>query len=135
MIKLANLDDLEVIESFDPFGGDRKEDIDEKRVFVFIKSGCARGFISMQRAGLLGRPYVQNLAVDPEFHRLGIASALLEYAEELSSEHRLFISTENSNTSMKTLLLKRNYKYSGKISGANLNGSDELYYFKECIGC
>ena len=131
MIRQATITDYKVINSFDPFSGDRKEDIKEERVFVYEHEGIARGYISMARSGLLGRPYVQYLAVDTTFRRNGIASKLLIHIEGRYCEQRLFISTESSNLPMQNLLSKRLYVPTGDISGANLNKTVELYYFKD----
>ena len=131
MIRQADATDYQAIELFDPFSGSREEDIKEGRVFVYIKEGIVCGFISMARAGLLGQPYVQYLAVKPTIRRNGIASSLLVFIEKKHTEQRLFISTESDNNSMKSLLSKRAYVPAGEISGANLNGTNELYYYKE----
>jgi len=130
MIRQAELKDHPIIESFNPFSGSREEDIMEKRLFVFTQEGLVCGFISMARAGILGRPYIQYLAVSPNSQRIGIASALLSYIEEKYTEQRLFVSTESGNKPMQKLLLKREYTSAGEISGANLNGTNELYYYK-----
>ncbi|PCI42624.1 MAG: hypothetical protein COB51_12755 [Moraxellaceae bacterium] len=131
MIRVAVLADYKDISSFDPFSGNRKEDIDENRVYVYIKDDCVRGFLSFARAGLLGRAFIQYLAVDPEYRRINIASSLFSHIEEKYAADRLFISTESSNKPMQDLLKKRDYISAGKISGANKNGTDELYYYKD----
>lgn len=131
MIKIAEIADLQNIESFDPFSGNRKEDVEEGRVYVYILSGHAIGFISMARSGLLGRSYVQYLAVSPEYRGNNIASKLLGHVEKTFASERLFISTESNNKLMQALLKKRSYIEAGEISGANKNGTRELYYYKD----
>lgn len=131
MIRQAILADYHMIHSFDYFSGDREEDIQEARVFVHEHGGIVRGYLSMARSGLLGRPYVQYLAVDTNFHRNGVATTLLDYIEKHYCDQRLFISTESGNFPMQALLSKRHYVPAGEISGANLNETVELYYFKD----
>lgn len=130
MIKIATLSELQDIKSFDPFSGNRKEDVEENRVYVYMLDGHATGFVSTARAGLLGRPYIQYLAVSPEYRKKNIASKLLAHIEELFASERLFISTESNNNPMQELLVKRGYISAGEISGANTNGTNELYYYK-----
>jgi len=129
MIRQASINDRQVIESFDPFSGSREQDIKEDRVFIYVEEGEPCGFISM--AKLLGRPYVQYLAVRPAAQRNGVASCLLEFIEEKHNQQRLFISTESDNAPMKTLLSKRAYVPAGEISGANITGTNELYFYKD----
>lgn len=131
MIRLATIADLQEIGVFDPFSGDREEDVAEFRVYVCLQKDRVCGFVSMARAGFLGRPYVQYLAVNPEYRRHGIALSLLGHVEGEYSEQRLFISTESDNIPMQALLTKNEYTLAGEISGANLNGTGELYYYKE----
>lgn len=131
MIRLATISDFKAIQSFDPFAGDRSEDISENRVFAYLIGDLVCGFVSMSRAGLLGRPYVQYLAVSIEHQRKGIATALLNHIERLHPNQRLFISTECGNTHMQKLLLNKKYISAGEILMANLNGSKELYYFRD----
>jgi len=130
MIRHAEIGDLPIIKSFDPFSGDRNEDVEEKRVFVYLDGGLVCGYISMARGGLLGRPYIQYLAINGSFQRKGFGSKLLDYVEKTYRAERLFISTESENVGMQNLLAKRAYSSAGEISGANLNGTNELYFFK-----
>ena len=131
MIRIATLSDYDSIHEFDPFSGDREEDIREGRVFIYLKDGVALGFLSLARSGLLGRPYVQYLSVNPVAQRNGVASSLLSFTEEQYDDQRLFISTESDNDPMNNLLSKRQYKAAGGITGANLNGTRELYYYRD----
>jgi ribosomal protein S18 acetylase RimI-like enzyme len=100
MIRHAEITDLYRVKSFDPFYGERSKDVEEKRVFVYLEGGLACGYISMTRGGLLGRPYLQYLAIDSSFQRMGIGYKLLEYVEEVYCAERLFISTESDNIRM-----------------------------------
>ncbi|MBV1884567.1 MAG: GNAT family N-acetyltransferase [Pseudomonadales bacterium] len=131
MIRLASVHDYQSIKTFDPFSGSRKEDVKDQRVFVCLQDGQVSGYISMARAELLGRPYVQYLAVAQAFQRRGIALRLISHIESRYTNKRLFISTESSNNIMQELLLKLAYVPAGEISGANLNGTKELFYYKD----
>ena len=130
MIRQAKITEYEEVKGIDPFSGDRKEDIEEGRVYIYLKGSVVAGFIVISRSGLLGRPYVQYLAVSTSHQRRGIASELLLFLEKMYQESRLFISTESTNARMLSLLSERNYRFSGEICDANLNGSKELYFYK-----
>ncbi|MBL4607833.1 MAG: GNAT family N-acetyltransferase [Pseudomonadales bacterium] len=131
MIRLANISDVDMVKLIDPFSGDRSEDVKEGRVYIYFVEEDLCGFISMSRAGLLGRPYIQYLAVATSHQQKGIAFELLSYIESKYSDQRLFISTESTNTIMLNLLSKKHYVLAGEIAKANLSGSKEIYYFKE----
>ncbi|MBV1919183.1 MAG: hypothetical protein KUG73_00760 [Pseudomonadales bacterium] len=70
MIRQAELKDHPIIELFDLFSGGREEEIMEKRLVVFTQEDLVCGFISMARAGILDRPYIQYLAVSPNSQRI-----------------------------------------------------------------
>ena len=95
MIRLATTSDLPAIALIDPFSGDRDNSVTQKCVFVYLLEKTICGFVSMSSEGLLGRPYIQYLAVQPEYQRQGIAKELLIHIEQLFSKQRLFISTES----------------------------------------
>lgn len=131
MIRAGNINDLSAIEGFSRFRGSRREEIDDGRIHVVEVNGAIAGFIVESKKGLLGRPYVEYLAVKEEYRRQKIASRLLEHMESRHLSNRLFISTESTNTPMLNLLKSKRYKKSGAISKANLSGADEIYFFKE----
>lgn len=131
MIRVALESDRKDIESFDPFPGDRGLHICEGRVIVSESEEGISGYISLSRDGLLGRPYVQYLAVRRISRRAGVASRLLKQIELQHRGKRLFISTESTNEIMQAFLEKHRYLRAGNISAANRNGSDELYYYKD----
>lgn len=139
MIRIAELDDMLAIATTNPFPSFDQagitEALQEKRLWVYLEQGMLSGFISLARGGLLGRAYVQYLAVAAEQRRKGIAAKLLSELElvlsQLEQSERLFISTENDNLAMQTLLAARGYQPAGEIRGANSSGQHELYYYKD----
>ena len=130
MIRQANLADLNTIKQFDPFPGNRRNDIYENRFFVYLHDHQVCGYLLIAPGEVLGWPLVQYLAIDDNFQRKGIGSKLLAYIEEKYSDARVFISTESNNYNMQKLLAKRDYVSAGEVSGANSNGRNELFYFK-----
>ncbi len=131
MIRPATHSDITRIEEINPFSGNRAVEIDEARLTVIDSAGSVAGFVVESRNGLLGRPYIEYLAVGKEYRRRGLALALLKAIEAKHSGKRLFISTESSNSAMLRLLERSAYIQSGSISNANVSGADELYFFKQ----
>lgn len=132
MIRPGSLQDLSLILNFDIFAGSRSQEINENRLYIFENTAAdICGYIAEARDGLLGRPYISYLMVSPNYRRKGIASQLLQHLEQKHYSQRLFISTEADNQPMLTLLNTRGYVHAGAISAANLNGVDELYFYKD----
>jgi len=132
MIRKAQPCDLAAILTFKTFAGDRSREVEEGRLFVSLDGDCLNGWATMAAYTLIGRPYVEFLATHPKHRRQGVATRLLEHLELLHRGQRLFISTEDYNAPMLSLLTKRRYTPAGKISGgANQDGADELYFYKD----
>ena len=131
MIRNGEQKDLEQINAFDEFGGDREIEISEKRLQVYISDNMVVGYITaIEESSLFGHPLITFLCVHPEYRHQGVASALLSKVEQKYSERQLFISTESNNSVMLSLIEKRKYARSGSLSGLNDDGSDEVYFYK-----
>jgi len=80
-----------------------------------------------------GHPFLERIATHTAHQRLGVAQALLANLEVEFLAHpggdRMFVSTNESNDPMRTLLAKRGYKVSGVVE--NLDpGDPELFFVK-----
>lgn len=133
MMRSGTISDLPSIDAMNVFSGSRSEEIEEERLHVFELDSAVVGFIVESRKGLLGRPLIEYLAVSQEFRRCNIASRLLEYVEAKHAKDRVFISTEAHNLPMLELLKDRGYIQAGVIAGANRNGADEIYFYREAV--
>jgi len=80
-----------------------------------------------------GHPFLERIATHPEHRRLGVAQALMTNLEIEFLAHpggdRLFVSTNESNTPMRTLLVKRGFKVSGVVENLDV-GDPELFFVK-----
>ena len=91
-------------------------------------------FLDREPAGFLvaghffGHPLVEQLQVDGRFRRLGVASRLMATLEE-DTPDRVFVSTNESNQAMRTLLVGRGYKVSGIIEDLD-PGDPELFFVR-----
>lgn len=74
-----------------------------------------------------GHDLLERLWVGPDQRRRGCASALLDQVEADLAGDRLFVSTNESNTPMRTLLTGRGYRVSGMIE--DLDPDDPELFF------
>ena len=75
------------------------------------------------------RPFIELLAVAPDFRRAGVGGALLEACSAAFAGEILFTSTNQSNRPMQALLAKTGFAPSGVIE--NLDpGDPELVYVR-----
>ncbi|MNO97905.1 putative acyltransferase [compost metagenome] len=74
--------------------------------------------------------FIQLVIVNPDFRRLGIASALIRYIEENCPTSKLFTSTNASNTNMQQVCLSQGFVKSGIIENLD-DGDPEWVYFKQ----
>ena len=130
-VRLGQASEEPSIRFFDEFKNRRAQEIVESRLFVWVAQTEPVGYITMARDGFLGHPYIEFLCVHPTFRRRRIASGLIAYCEAQHVGRRMFISTESSNASMLALLEVRGYARAGSVSGANRDGSDEIFFFRD----
>lgn len=132
MIRLGTQNDLQQIDIFDKFGGDRLQEIRENRLTVYLIGHQVVGYIStVEHSCLCGHPLISFLCVHPEYRRRRIASQLLAEVETKYSDRKLFISTESNNPIMLGLIKQRNYTMAGSLAKINDDGSDEVYFYQD----
>lgn len=81
-----------------------------------------------------GHPFLERIVTAEPQRRRGVASALMANIEIGFDGDRLFVSTNESNQTMRELLVKRGYRVSGMVE--NLDpGDPELFFviFKSVI--
>jgi GNAT superfamily N-acetyltransferase len=134
-IRPAQTGDLKPILDFDPVA-----DRDERR-HGYI-SGALRGEMGRNVRVLLvddevlgyavmgeffGHPFLERIATAEPHRRRGVASALMANIEAEFEGDRMFVSTNESNDPMRTLLVKRGYGVSGVVE--NLDPGDPELFF------
>ncbi|MBC7912153.1 MAG: GNAT family N-acetyltransferase [Pyrinomonadaceae bacterium] len=127
-IRKAVPGDLEAINSFDIFSGDRSLDIERGECFVAVEEEQVAGFVVFNHSFYL-RPFIQFLCVATEFRRRSLADKLLEYVEGICDGDRLFTSTESDNLPMLKLFDRRGYRVSGIIE--NIQERAEVVFCKD----
>ncbi len=81
-----------------------------------------------------GHPFLERIVTAEPHRRRGVAAALMANIEVGIDGDRLFVSTNESNETMRELLVKRGYRVSGMVE--NLDpGDPELFFviFKSVI--
>jgi GNAT superfamily N-acetyltransferase len=120
-------------------GADRQNTIIAESIaaggcLVACDGSAYAGFATWDR-GFFDRPFVRLLGVAPGFRRRGIARALLIAIEDAArSSGELFISTEQINVAMQSLLASLAYVPSGALDFVNEPGNLELVYWKRLQG-
>jgi ribosomal protein S18 acetylase RimI-like enzyme len=127
-IREATLSDLEVINSFDIFAGERSAEVERGECFVAVEEQQVVGYIVYNHSFYL-MPFIQFLCVNLKFRRRGFATELLEYIESICDGDKLFTSTECDNLPMLKLLNRRGYRISGLIE--NIQEQAEVVFCKE----
>lgn len=127
-IREATLSDLEAINSFDIFAGDRSAEVKRGECFVAVEEQQVVGYIIYNHSFYL-MPFIQFLCVNPKFRRRGFATELLEYLEGICDGDKLFTSTESDNLPMLKLLNRRGYRISGVIE--NIQEQVEVVFCKK----
>ena len=134
MIRSGIEDDLQQIDVFDEFGGDRIQEIKQNYLMVYIINHQVVGYITIIASSCLcGHPLISFLCVHPQYRRQGIASILLAEAEKMYSNKKLFISTESNNRIMLDLIKQRDYVIAGSLAEINDDGSDEVYFYQNIV--
>lgn len=92
------------------------------------RAGTSLGFVILQYS-FYGNGFVPLLVVEPTVRRQGVGRALLEHVASACATSKLFTSTNESNTAMRSLLAGARFEPSGIIH--NLDPADpELVFFR-----
>ena len=130
-IRLAQPDDIDAVDAFDPFAHDLDQEVTEVRMLVAEVDGRIVGYASWKPKGFVGRDFISYLAVDPSSRRSGYGKALLRAASERFIGERVFVSTEVDNLRMLGLLEQEGWTAAGAVAGANRDGTAEAFFFKD----
>lgn len=96
-----------------------------REVKVLTSDGTLMGYSITGE--FFGYPFLERIFTEPEERRRGVATTIMTNLELEFLGDRLFVSTNESNTPMRTLLVKRGYRVSGMIE--NLDPGDPELIF------
>jgi ribosomal protein S18 acetylase RimI-like enzyme len=87
------------------------------------------GYLVLSQKSFFGRDFVRLLEVSPRHRRVGVATALLDSACTRCTTESVFISTNQSNAVMRSLLERDGWTYSGSLTGID-DGDPEFVFWK-----
>ena len=96
-----------------------------RSALLALMDGQAVGYAAI--GDFLGQPFLERLRVADGRQRQGVASALMAALEAAHPDRDIFVSSNESNTPMRTLLAARDYKVSGIVE--NLDPGDPQLFF------
>jgi ribosomal protein S18 acetylase RimI-like enzyme len=132
-IRSARPTDLEALVAVDPITQrepSRRRSIEAAirsgECWVADSSGGPVGFVVLQYT-FYGNGFVPLLVVQQSIRRQGVGRALLEHAASLCSTPKLFTSTNESNTAMRSLLAALAFEPSGVIHNLDPGDPEHVY--------
>ena len=132
-IRLAAPDDFPALSKLDTFASkhlDRQKEIRswiERGACWVVEVGNDLAGYGIMTNDLFGHPFVELIMVAPHYRRSGIGLAMIGYFQDLCGG-KMFTSTNLSNRSMQSLLLKAGFRSSGYIDNLD-EGDPELVFF------
>lgn len=134
--RFATLDDFEALVAIDgALQADpaRREALRvalaENTCHLVAAEGAVAGYAIMRPDHFFGRAFVTLVYVAAPYRRRGLAAMLIAHLETLSPSETLWISTNVSNTPMRTLLPGAGYIESGTVEGID-EGDPEIFFRK-----
>lgn len=133
LVRPGVLADLTAIEEFDEMGGDRQQEMQEKRCFVAMNDlEEVVGYASYIPEGLLGRPFLESVCVAPGARREGVAKKLVKHVESaIKAPEKILSSTEEWNHEMLQFFQSQGWEAVGTLQGVNEDGSAEVFFAKD----
>ncbi|MET0439485.1 MAG: GNAT family N-acetyltransferase [Devosia sp.] len=133
-IRLATPEDLPALCKLDTYAAEHFERQVEIRSWI-DRGVCHVADVGNELAGygimtnhFFGQSFVELIMVAPRFRRSGIGLALIRFFQDSCHGRKLFTSTNLSNHSMQSLLLKAGFRSSGYIENLD-KGDPELVFF------
>ncbi len=127
-LRAATLDDLDAIQQFDEFNGDRRTEIEQGHCLVAILDDSLVGYGSVLPRALLGEPMLTYLCVREQFRRQGVGTALVRGLQARAAGRKLLSSTEAWCVGTQRVFERLGWQRVGEIRGVNRDGSAEWFY-------
>ncbi len=105
------------------------EVLPDSQSFIAREGGIV-GLVVVRPGHFFGRDFVDHLIVSHQARRRGIATSLLREAVRAATSSRVFVSTNESNSPMRTLLAAEGWRFSGQLDGLDA-GDPELVFFTD----
>ena len=102
--------------------------IQEQHCLVAVERGEITGFLVLRPGHFYGRDFIDLLYVAPRWRRQGAGRVLMRAALRNASTSRVFVSTNESNTPMRTLLRSEGWAPSGVLTGLDEGDPEHVFF-------
>lgn len=136
-VRLADAADLDVALALDPVAATRLERRDwlaaafagrkGRLAWLALADDAPAGFAVVGE--FFSNPFLDLIVTGEAFRRRGVASAMMATIELMHAGRKIFVSTNQSNTTMQTLLRARGYVAAGQVDHLD-PGDPELFFVK-----
>jgi hypothetical protein len=133
-IRVARIEDVEAILAVDPESLGRAGDIASlvrsKCSLIAVEGASVVGFAGVRPGHFYGRDFLDLLFVGDANRRQGVGRSLVRGVVERGTTTRVFTSTNESNTAMRSLLASEGWSGSGVLVGLD-EGDPEHIFFRD----
>ena len=99
-----------------------------QRCLVAVQWGEITGFLVLRPGHFYGRDFIDLLYVASPWRRQGAGRVLMRAALRNASTSRVFVSTNESNTPMRTLLHSEGWTPSGVLTGLDEGDPEHVFF-------
>ncbi len=137
-VRAAQAGDVSAIVAMDPgrlgTAGQIQALIQEQHCLVAVERGEITGFLVLRPGHFYGRDFIDLLYVAPPWRRQGAGRALMRAVFRNASTSRVFVSTNESNTPMRTLLRSEGWTPSGVLTGLDEGDPEHVFFHDAPLG-
>jgi ribosomal protein S18 acetylase RimI-like enzyme len=131
-LRPARAGDVAAIVAIDPGRLGKPEDIQalvsEQASLVAVERGELVGFLALRPGHFYKRDFIDLLYVAPDWRQQGVGRALMRAALRNASTPTVFVSTNESNTPMRTLLRSEGWSPSGVLTGLDEGDPEHVFF-------
>ena len=131
-IRTARIEDVEAILAIDPEGLGRAEDIASlvrsECSLLAVEDATVVGFAGVRPGHFYGRDFLDLLFVGVAHRRRGVGRSLVRDVVERGTTTRVFTSTNESNTAMRSLLASEGWIRSGVLVGLDAGDPEHVFF-------
>jgi GNAT superfamily N-acetyltransferase len=131
-LRAARADDVGGIVAIDPLrpgrAGEIRALIGAGASLVAVQDGEITGFLAVRPGHFYQRDFIDLMFVAPRSRRQGTGRALLRAALDRASTPRVFTSTNESNTPMRTLLDREGWTPAGVLTGLDEGDPEHVFF-------
>ncbi|MEJ2762949.1 GNAT family N-acetyltransferase [Photobacterium sp. MCCC 1A19761] len=128
-IRRSKVTDYVRMKEFDEFAGDRRMDMERGELFIAdLGSIPCVGYLKLTSNEFFNKPLISLVNTHPDYRGKGIGAALIRSAVAQAGWHKVYSTTEESNTRMQSLFESIGFEKVGTICDFNFDGEAEWVY-------